>query len=82
MASVVTRRTHASLDSRERNVFGQAAYMKIEKNVATIERDEEHYHIVVTVEHRGADAITPDQAELVLTKVVPFLFTQRIRFGG
>ncbi len=56
--------------------------MQIQKNVARIERDADEYHIVVTVERRGAEAITQEDAEIVLTEAVPRLFTQRCRFGG
>jgi hypothetical protein len=65
---------------KEKNVFGQA--MQIENNVATIERDADDYHIVVTVEHRRAQAITQEEAEIVLTKTAPFLFSPMYRFGG
>ena len=61
-------------------VFGKT--MQIEKNVATIEQNSDDYRIVVTVEHRHADAITQEEAEILLTKEWPFLFTQRVRYGG
>jgi len=41
-------------------MFGRA--MQIDKNTATAERDEGDYHIVLTVEPRGADAITQEEA--------------------
>ena len=63
-------------------MFGSAAPMQIEKNVATIARDAGDYRIVVTVEHRGAETITQKEAEIVLTKEAPLLFTQRIGFVG
>jgi len=56
--------------------------MQIEKNVATIARDAGDYRIVVTVEHLGAETITQKEAEIVLTKEAPLLFTQRMSFGG
>jgi hypothetical protein len=63
---------------REKNVFGQA--MQIKKNVATIEHDEDDYRIVVTVEHRGAEAITQKEVEIALTKAASeLLSTQRIK---
>jgi len=53
--------------------------MNIEMNLATIERDADGYRVVVKVERKGCDAITQEEAEVVLTKVLPLLFTQRIR---
>ena len=61
-------------------MFGKA--MHIEKNVARIERDSDDYRILVTVENRRADAITQEEAEIILTKEWPLLFTQRVRYGG
>jgi hypothetical protein len=63
-------------------MFGQNTPMQIEKNVATIQRDADDYRIVVTVERRGSEAITQQEAERVLTKIVPLLFRQRITFGA
>jgi hypothetical protein len=54
--------------------------MQIEKNVAKVEREESEYRIVVTVEHRNAEVITQDEAEIQLTKVLPLMFTQRRRY--
>jgi hypothetical protein len=59
-------------------LFGKA--MQIEKNVAKIEREESDYRIVVTVERRHAEAITQQEAEIQLTKVLPLMFTQRHRY--
>ena len=50
--------------------------------MARIEYNLEDYCIVVTVEHRHAGAITQEEAEIVLTKEWPLLFTQRVRYGG
>jgi hypothetical protein len=56
--------------------------MQIEKNVAKIDHVAEDYRIVVTVEHQHAATITKEEAEIVLTKVMPDLFKQRVRYGG
>ena len=56
--------------------------MQIEKNVAKIEHDADDYRIVVTVEKRRAETITQQEAEIVLTRQIPVLFTQRVKFGG
>ncbi len=61
--------------------LGVAKPMNIEMNFATIERDADGYRVVVTVERKGYDAITQEEAEIVLTKVLPLLVTQRIRIG-
>lgn len=69
-----------TLEEMEKNMFGKA--MQIENNVATIQHDAEDYHITVTVERRSASAISQEDAETVLTRVMPLLFTQRIRLGS
>jgi hypothetical protein len=56
--------------------------MSIEKNVATIQNESDEFRIVVTVERRGSENITQDDAEIELTKTMPLLFNQRVRFGG
>jgi len=61
--------------------LGVAQPMNIEMNRATIERDADGYRVVVTVERKGYDAITQEEAEIVLTKVLPLLVTQRVRIG-
>ncbi len=61
-------------------MFGTA--MQIEKNVARVEHTSDDCRIVVTVERRHAAAITQEEAEILLTREWPLLFTQRIRFGG
>jgi len=62
--------------------MGVAQPMNIEMNLATIERDTDGYRVVVTVERKGYEAITQEEAEIVLTRVLPLLVTQRIRIGG
>ncbi len=61
-------------------MFGPARTMFIEKNVAKIEKNVDDYRIVVTVEHRHADGITQEEAEIVLTQNVLLLFSQRNKF--
>jgi hypothetical protein len=56
--------------------------MSIDKNVATIQHESDGFRIVVTVERRGSEEITRDDAEIELTRTMPLLFTQRVRFGG
>ena len=60
-------------------MFGKP--MQIEKNVAKIEDNSDDYRSVVTVEHRTADTITQEEAEIVLTKRFPLLYTQSVTFG-
>jgi hypothetical protein len=54
---------------------------QVEGNVARLEHIVDTCRIVVTVEHQHADAITKEEAEIALTKVMP-LFPQRVRYGG
>ena len=54
--------------------------MQIEKNVAKVEREESEYRIAVTVEHVRSETITQEEAEIVLTRALPLMITQRRRF--
>lgn len=56
--------------------------MSIDKNVATIQHESDEFRIVVTVERRGSEEISRDDAEIELTRTMPPLFTQHVRFGG
>ena len=56
--------------------------MQIKKNVVKIEHTAGDYRIVVTVEHLNAAEIKQEDAEIVLTKNILLLFTQRQRSGG
>jgi hypothetical protein len=56
--------------------------MQIAKNIAKIEQQESEYRVVVTVERLNGEKITREGAEIVLTRVMPTLFTQKQRFRG
>lgn len=56
--------------------------MQVEENAAKIEDDTDDYRIIITVEKRRSEAITREEAEMVLTRQMPLLFTQRVRSGG
>jgi len=58
-------------------MFGSAKPMQIEGGVAKIEHDTtDNYRIVVTVQNRNGDT-TEEDAQIILTRELKFLFTQR-----
>jgi len=54
----------------------------LEGDTSMTQHDTGEYRITLTVERNDGKAITEGEAELVLTKTLPIMFTQKISFGS
>ena len=63
-------------------MFGAQPPLHIDKNVATVERIDGDYRIVVIIERRNSTTISEEEAEIAWTKAAPMLVRQRVRLGG
>ena len=54
--------------------------MRIENDVATIEHVADDYRIVVVIERQDGAALSREEAEAELTRTLPLLFNQRVKY--